>query len=83
MFLFAHRIDRFPKVLGDMEPIMHDVGLGEAGTINATQGGDDLIEVGDGINTIVDSTTYTYHQRDDLDNWILDPNQPDATPSRG
>ena len=28
---------------------------------------------------IVDSHTYTYNQRDDLDNWILDPGQPDLT----
>ena len=28
---------------------------------------------------IVDSHTYTYNQRDDLNNWILDPGQPDLT----
>jgi len=28
---------------------------------------------------IVDSHTYTYNQRDDLDNWILDQTQPDPT----
>jgi len=27
----------------------------------------------------VDSHTYTYNQRDDLDNWILDQTQPDPT----
>ncbi len=31
MLLFTHRVDRFSKVFGNMEPIMHDAGLGEAG----------------------------------------------------
>jgi len=30
VFLFAHRIDRFTEVLGNMKPVMDDVGLGEA-----------------------------------------------------
>ena len=29
VFLLAHRIDRLPKVFGNVKPVMNDVGLGE------------------------------------------------------
>lgn len=29
VFLFAHRIDRFTEVLGNVKPVMNDVGLGD------------------------------------------------------